>query len=105
MLESDRFALAARMHVLLRRTTGRVTDTEWLAKNAEYATEIVRFARQSAQEMNHLELLSLADKFEVTIGLSVPGKEVRRSIFSSGIDKPDTSQEMKPSGRYVGGLR
>ena len=44
MLPSERLAIAARLHVLLRRKTGRVTDTERLAVNAEYAAEIVRFA-------------------------------------------------------------
>ena len=50
MLASEKLAIAAHLHVLLRRKTGRVTDTQWMADNAEYATEIVRFARQSAQE-------------------------------------------------------
>jgi hypothetical protein len=50
MLPSERLAIAARLHVLLRRKTGRVTDTEWLAVNAEYAAEIVRFARERALE-------------------------------------------------------
>ena len=31
MTENDRLAIAAHLHVLLRRNTGRVTDTEWLA--------------------------------------------------------------------------
>lgn len=37
MLHSEKLAIAAHLHVLLRRKTGRVTDTEWLAANAEYA--------------------------------------------------------------------
>ena len=54
MPESDKLAIAAHLHVLLRRKTGRVTDTEWMAANAEYALEIVRFARlQSAKEDGH----------------------------------------------------
>ena len=40
MLPSETLAIAARLHVLLRRKTGRVTDTEWLAVNADYAAEI-----------------------------------------------------------------
>ena len=44
MPESELLAIAAHLHVLLRRSCGRVTDTEWLAANAEYAAEIIRFA-------------------------------------------------------------
>ena len=29
MPDSDKLAIAAHLHVLLRRKTGRVTDTEW----------------------------------------------------------------------------
>ena len=50
MSDSDKLAIAAHLHVLLRRKTGRVTDTEWMAANADYAQEIVRFARQRATE-------------------------------------------------------
>ena len=51
MQDSDKLAIAAHLHVLLRRKTGRVTDTEWMAGNAEYAMEIVRFARQHALDL------------------------------------------------------
>ncbi len=54
MSSSQRLAIAAHMHVLLRRKTGRVTDTEWMAENLEYALEIVRFARAKALEEGHL---------------------------------------------------
>ena len=55
MLSSEKLAIAAHLLVLLRRKTGRVTDTEWMASNTEYATEIVRFARVKAQEDGHPE--------------------------------------------------
>ncbi len=48
MSTTERVALAAHLHVVLRRKTGRVTDVEWMAANTEYAAEIVRFARLSA---------------------------------------------------------
>jgi len=64
MTVSQRLAVAAHMHVLLRRKTGRVTDTEWMADNTEYALEIVRFARAKADEDNHPELHEWADKLE-----------------------------------------
>ena len=64
MPDSDKLAIAAHLHVLLRRKTGRVTDTEWMAANAEYALEIVRFARLRAQEDNVPELAAMTPLVE-----------------------------------------
>ncbi len=64
MLPSERLAIAARLHVILRRKTGRVTDTEWLAVNAEYAAEIVRFARERAREPGMEDVAEWADRLE-----------------------------------------
>jgi hypothetical protein len=69
MTANDVFAIAAHLHVLLRRKTGRVTDTEWLASNADYAREIVRFTREKATTDEHADLLALADKLEGAIPL------------------------------------
>lgn len=62
MRASEKIAIAAHLHVLLRRKTGRVTDTEWMANNREYALEIVRFARQYAAEQGDADLNNLASK-------------------------------------------
>ena len=64
MLASEKLAIAAHLHVLLRRKTGRVTDTQWMADNPEYAADVVRFARRSAAEGGHTELTDWADKLE-----------------------------------------
>ncbi len=64
MLPSEKLAIAARLHVLLRRKTGRVTDTEWLAVNAEYAAEIVRFARERAVEPGMEDVAEWAARLE-----------------------------------------
>jgi hypothetical protein len=64
MTASQRIAIAAHMHVLLRRKTGRVTDTEWMAENLDYALEIVRYARARAAEDSVPELQEWADKLE-----------------------------------------
>ncbi|WP_332745683.1 hypothetical protein [Hydrogenophaga sp.] len=69
MNTTDVFAVAAHLHVLLRRKTGRVTDTEWLASNADYAREIVRFTREKATSEEHADLRALADKLEAAIPL------------------------------------
>ncbi|MBQ0932815.1 hypothetical protein KAK07_21690 [Ideonella sp. 4Y16] len=49
MLESEKLALAAHLHVVLRRHVGRVTDVEWLVRDAAYAQEIIALARASGQ--------------------------------------------------------
>lgn len=64
MTESERVALAARLHVALRRKTGRVTDTEWMAANVEYAAEMVRFARSHAAQSGDAELAAIAGQLE-----------------------------------------
>ena len=71
MSSSERIAIAAHLHVLLRRKTGRVTDTEWLASNFAYANEIIRFARQKAAEDSHADLAAWADKLEEIMAIPV----------------------------------
>ena len=73
MLVSQKLAIAAHLHVLLRRKTGRVTDTEWMAENLEYALEIVRFTRVKALEDGHPELNEWADKLERAMLEPTPG--------------------------------
>ena len=64
MSSSEKLAVAAHLHVLLRRKTGRVTDTEWLASNGDYAAEIIRFAREKAAKDGHADIGGWADKLE-----------------------------------------
>ena len=64
MSTTEKIAIAAHLHVLLRRKTGRVTDTEWMATNAQYAAEIVRFSREKAAEDGHIDLGVWADRLE-----------------------------------------
>lgn len=76
MPSSEKIAIAAHLHVLLRRKTGRVTDTEWMASNSEYATEITRFARQKAAEDGHMDLAAWADKLEEVMAVPDPRQRV-----------------------------
>ena len=69
MPSHEKIAVAAHLHVLLRRKTGRVTDTEWMAANADYAHEIARFAREKAVEGGHGDLAVWADKLEKVMAL------------------------------------
>ncbi len=61
---TDLLAIAAHLHVLLRRSAGRVTDTEWMAVNVEYAQAIIAFARQHAERQPAADLLEWASKLE-----------------------------------------
>ena len=62
MLDSEKLAIAAHLHVLLRRKAGRVTDIEWMVSSTEYAREIIRFTRQKAVEDSHADLADWADQ-------------------------------------------
>jgi hypothetical protein len=76
MPSSEKIAIAAHLHVLLRRKTGRVTDTEWMAGNQEYAAEIARFAREKAAEEGHVDLAVWADRLEEIMAAPEPRARV-----------------------------
>jgi hypothetical protein len=110
---SELFAIAAHLHVLLRRKTGRVTDTEWLASNPEYAREIVRFTREKARAEGHAELLPWADKLEAAIvGMGATPRRTLLEVASDALKAvpPPTTAAPSPGApagddRYIGGLR
>ncbi len=125
MLESEKFAIAAHLHVLLRRTNGRVTDVEWMIKSPEYAREVIRVARTET----HADLHKLADKLEAAVGAVSPvasrpvaaassGRPAQASGFGATEPGADSSGFAASSGfpqsgfdpavarkRYVGTLR
>ena len=115
MPHSEALAAAAHLHVLLRRKTGRVTDTEWMASNAEYARAMVAFARASAAEDGHADLLPLAARVEELMQLVKPAQASRpprdgqaapfhpeaESLIADSIAK--AKDEL--ASRYVGRLR
>jgi len=115
--DSDLLAAAAHMHVLLRRKTGRVTDTEWMATNAEYARAIVHFAREKAHSDQIEELLPLADRVEgLLASREAPARQVWSGPRSLSHDKvspateaqdptPRSSAQEALASRYIGRLR
>jgi hypothetical protein len=115
MLPSEKLAIAAHLHVLLRRKTGRVTDTQWMADNAEYAAEIVRFARKSAREDGHTDLAEWADKLELAMfpppaaapAANLPKAAVAglRTILANSGTLRDANTMPADFSRYVRGLR
>ena len=112
MPDSDKLAIAAHLHVLLRRKTGRVTDTEWMAANVEYALEIVRFARQRAKEDGVPELAEWADRLDHALEAAPPEAprrpllDVATQAVRQRMAPPPSAPtpEPAPTGvRYVGG--
>jgi hypothetical protein len=113
MLQSEKVAIAAHLHVLLRRKTGRVTDTEWMATDLAYATEIVRFARASALQDGHTDLAEWADKLEAAV-LNAPrvAKPTRPATDTASGATTGTAEGADTGGgaygaalRYVRGIR
>ncbi|MDD0840407.1 hypothetical protein PSQ40_17615 [Curvibacter sp. HBC61] len=109
MLASEKLAIAAHLHVLMRRKVGRVTDTEWLASNAEYAAAMVRLARQAAAEGGHADLAEWADKL-AQCWEPAPAKPVsalpglgRAWVGGAVRNEPVSPDPEAP--RYIGGLR
>ncbi len=110
---NDLFGIAAHLHVLLRRKTGRVTDTEWMAVNADYAREIARVARRAAEVDGHAELLPWAEKLDAA--LQARAEPVRKPLLQAAADTlragqvpaapPPPETPASPDSKYVGRLR
>jgi hypothetical protein len=101
MLGSQKLAIAAHLHVLLRRKTGRVTDTEWMAENIEYALEIVRFARAKALEDGHPDLAEWADKLERASLETKPGQrplaQTALALMRERVSTPEPPRPAAPA--------
>ncbi|MFG6485589.1 hypothetical protein ACG04R_02835 [Roseateles sp. BYS78W] len=89
--DSEKMAVAAHLHVLMRRKMGRVTDVEWLVRNADYAQEIIRLACQQAE---HPEVADW-------------GARLRAMLFPKPppAPSPKSASAVPVATRYVGGLR
>ena len=126
MRASEKIAIAAHLHVLLRRKTGRVTDTEWMANNRDYALEIVRFARQYAAEQGDADLTNLANKLAdimtpvsaspAPVAAPAPAARQSKPGFESSFGDSEMGKDFSDSKslrerkapetpRYVAGLR
>ncbi len=110
MSESDKTAIAAHLYITLRRTANRVIDVEWLAKNDEYAKEVIRLARQAGSD----ELAHYAGLYEeLVFGIPVPIEPVKPVISERAAlladvaaedEAPEEEEDLDPS-RYIGHLR
>ena len=106
---SEALAIAAHLHVLLRRKTGRVTDTEWMAANPEYARAIVEFVRDKALKEDMADLLPWADKLEALVPSM--GTQVRKPLLVAAVEhikgaaRDAQSAERRPSDHRPSGFR
>ena len=109
MLESEKLAIAAHLHVVMRRKIGRVTDVEWMLRSPEYAREIIRIALSEPQ---HPELLEWAARLAEALfpassekrSTTVDTQDSTNSGFLDSRIRNGTLKSSIPS-RYVGGLR
>jgi hypothetical protein len=118
MANSERIAVAAHLHVALRRKAGRVTDTDWMAENDEYAQAIIRFAQSKAIEDADESLSALANKLEALLHTKSPRKNVTTPLLQripqnlqpslspeTASTHIDTLTTEEAPNRYIGGLR
>lgn len=112
MANNDRVAIAAHLHVALRRKAGRVTDMDWMAVNDEYAHEILRLTRQKAQEDGDEGLNDLANKLQACLA-QAPAPAPTTPLVERMVKQwreppakpPATDGGEGADDRYVGGLR
>ena len=101
---SEALATAAHLHVLLRRKTGRVTDTEWMASNPEYARAIIQFTRDKALSEDMTDLLPWADKLETL--LPSMGTQPRKPLLEAAVEHLKTTARHRPNAeRHAPELR
>ncbi len=60
LLESQAFGLMGRLHVLLRREIGRVTDIKYMSTNPEYCLHVLELAGS----VNNPDLQTMCHKLE-----------------------------------------
>lgn len=100
MSSNELFAAAAHLHVLLRRKTGRVTDTEWMASNPEYARAMVAFAGEVARREGLDDLQHLADKLAGLIpSMLIP---VRKPLLAAAAAHFGAARSVAAQSRSVG---
>ena len=113
MDDSDRLAVAAHLHVALRRKTGRVTDTEWMASNLAYGHAMVEFALAHAREKSDEDLQRMAMRMQAALAVQqaprqpalAPVTATLASLTPASVQSAEPADAVRGVGRYVGGLR
>lgn len=98
MVESEKFAIAARLYVLLKRKTGRSIDAAHVINNKGYAREVIATARGAADP----DLDMLLDRFEIEMF----GKATRPALVNPEAAEASPKQpSVAVPGKYIGMLR
>lgn len=104
-IDTQVLSIAAHLHVLLRRKTGRVTDTEWMATDHRYATAMITFAKQQGHSQNDPDLLKWAEKLEQIVVRLAPASPSPISMPAPALQAASLAADQKLANRYVGRLR
>ncbi|ULR88615.1 hypothetical protein [Comamonas sp. B21-038] len=104
MNDSERLAIAAHLHVALRRKTGRVTDTEWMASDTAYGQAMAQFALNHARSHQDAELERLALRFAASLPGAPAPAAATMGTAGAAADAAEPGL-VASAKRYVGGLR
>lgn len=120
VLENQAFALMGRIHILLRRETGRVTDIRYMSINPEYCLHVIELGSTAADPILKSMCETLKDIYFGEGGLfgssSMQLMNKSRKTASSRVSVPleprNTASLLKagiaieaPDQHYVGRLR
>ncbi|GGY82850.1 hypothetical protein GCM10011613_29610 [Cellvibrio zantedeschiae] len=118
-LESQAFGLMGRLHVLLRREIGRVTDIKYMSTNPEYCLHVLELANSTSNTDLHTMCHKLEDIYFAEGGLfaNSPFKPRRLMVASSSrvsipiehavheAVEPEADAVVEQDQHYVGRLR
>mgnify|MGYP003340774175 CR=1 FL=1 len=85
-LNPEVFSLASQLYVRMRRCSGRVVDAIYMAKNEQYAQEILHIAAQEKDQ----EILEIVKRFEALLSKKAV------EIFEPAADLPVVTDKVKP---------
>jgi len=100
MTHNELLALAAHLHVMIRRKIGRITDPEWMVSNPDYAREIIRLARSDSSA----ELAEAVNRFEQAL-FSQPKTVAHKPLLEQIKENLARPAAADASSRYIGHLR
>ena len=95
MSQTALMAVAARLHLYLRRETNRVTDVVWMVANPEYAREVLRLVRQERVP----EMDALAARFEELMPAAAAAPAAAAPADEEG------ERDLRHGRDYIGTLR
>jgi hypothetical protein len=75
-----------------------------MAKDAAYAAEIVRFARENADKPEHADLADWATKLELAVQKQTTPARAAVPPEPANSQAPEAAEPAKPS-RYIWGIR